>query len=167
MKRTNRVAVTRKLTTLLTLAVLLGCGGGTPPPSPPTQQTTISTLGRLYGEYAARHDGIGPADEAAFRSFLESLPQPQRKSSGLEDLATALVSPRDGAAYVILYGIEPRQSSPADGQPNVPAAAGKSGLRGQPIVIHEQTGENGARLVATAFGSTGELSEAEFAKAVP
>lgn len=42
----------------------------------------------------------------------------------MEDLATALVSPRDGAAYVILYGIEPRQSSPADGQPNVPAAAG-------------------------------------------
>ena len=73
-----------------------GCGGGTPPPSPPTPASTIASLGRLYGEYASRHDGVGPADEAAFRSFLESLPAAQKKSMGFEDLSQALTSPRDG-----------------------------------------------------------------------
>jgi|GEM_PF-2348914 hypothetical protein len=149
------------------LVLLIGCGGGTPPPSPPTTQTKISSLGRLYGEYAARHDGVGPEDEASFRSFLESLPPPQRKSMGLENVAEALVSPRDGAPYVIIFGVEPR-SGAANGQPGTPPSApGQSGLRGQAVVIHEQTGQDGKRLVATAFGSMDELAEAEFAKAVP
>lgn len=150
------------------LVLLIGCGGGTPPPSPPTTQTKISSLGRLYGEYAARHDGVGPEDEASFRSFLESLPPPQRKSMGLENVAEALVSPRDGAPYVIIFGVEPRSGAAANGQPGTPPSApGQSGLRGQAVVIHEQTGQDGKRLVATAFGSMDELAEAEFAKAVP
>jgi hypothetical protein len=167
MRQGQQVRRLRTFVLAVGMAVLMGCGGSTPPPSPPTTQTTISALGRLYGEYASRHDGVGPADEANFRSFLESLPEPQRKSSGLEDLSVALVSPRDGAAYVILYGIEPRKTSVPDGQPNTPSTAGKTGLRGQPIVIHEQTGQNGKRFVATAFGTLDELSEADFAQAIP
>lgn len=156
----------------LMAAVLLataGCGGGTPPPSPPTPETTITTLGRLYGEYAARHDGVGPADAAAFRSFLESLPEAQRKGMGVEDLAAALVSPRDGKPYVILGGIDARQAvdttpQAGGGQPGAPQ---QSGLQGQTVVIHEQTGQDGQRLVATGFGTSAELDAAAFAKAVP
>lgn len=153
----------------MVILVASGCGGGTPPPSPPTPETTITTLGRLYGEYAARHDGVGPADAAAFRSFLESLPESQRKGMGVEDVEAALVSPRDGQPYVILGCINPRE--PGDGPPQAaggqPGKPQQSGLQGQTVVIHEQTGQDGKRLVATGFGTSAELDAAAFAKAVP
>jgi len=153
----------------MVILAISGCGGGTPPPSPPTPETTITTLGRLYGEYAARHDGVGPADEAAFRSFLESLPEAQRKGMGVEDVAAALVSPRDGQPYVILGSVDTREAG--DGTPQAgggqPGAPQQSGLQGQPVVIHEQTGQDGKRLVVTGFGTSAELDAAAFAKAVP
>lgn len=168
MRRVWQSAPVVCLVGMLVLAAS-GCGGGTPPPSPPTPQTTIAVLGRLYGGYASQHDGVGPADEAAFRSFLESLPAAQRKGMGVEDVAEALVSPRDGQPYVILGGIDTRQAVDAtpqagSGQPGAPQ---QSGLQGQPVVIHEQTGQDGKRLVATGFGTSAELDAAAFAKAVP
>lgn len=146
-----------------------GCGRGTPPPSPPTPETTIAVLGRLYGGYASQHDGVGPADEAAFRAFLESLPDAQRKGMGVEDVAAALVSPRDGQPYVILGGIDSREPVAATPQAGVgqPVGPQQKGLLGQPVVIHEQTGQDGKRLVATGFGTSAELDAAAFAKAVP
>ena len=146
-----------------------GCGGGTPPPSPPTPASTIASLGRLYGEYASRHDGVGPADEAAFRSFLESLPAAQKKSMGVEDLSQALTSPRDGQPYEIVYGVAPAEAfeSAPGASPNPAAGPKKSGLQGQPVVIYEQAGKDGLRLVATGFGTSAELGEKEFADAVP
>ena len=162
----QRTAASMVLASIVLLVV--GCGGGTPPASPPTTETKISALGRLYGEYAARHNGVGPEDEAAFRSFLESLPAPQRKAMGIDDVAAALLSPRDGAPYVIVFGVDPTAPPVIEGQPNgAPAIPGQGGLRGQAVVIHEQTGQDGKRLVATASGSMDELGAAEFAKAVP
>ena len=153
----------------IVLLTIAGCGSGTPPPSPPTPETTIAVLGRLYGGYASQHDGVGPADEAVFRSFLESLPAAQRKGMGVEDVAKALVSPRDGQPYVILGGIDTREAVDATPQAGgvQPGAPQQSGLQGQPVVIHEQTGQDGRRLVATGFGTSAELDAAAFAKAVP
>lgn len=153
----------------IVLLTIAGCGGGTPPPSPPTQETTITALGRLYGEYAARHDGLGPTDEAAFRSFLESLPEAQRKGMGVEDVAAALVSPRDGQPYVILGGIDTREAVSTTPQTGVgqPGGPQQTGLQGQPVVMYEQTGQDGLRLVVTSSGTSAELDAAAFAKAVP
>ena len=87
---------------------------------------------------------------------------------GIDDVAAALLSPRDGAPYVIVFGVDPTKSPVIEGQPNgAPAIPGQGGLRGQTVVIHEQTGQDGKRLVATAFGSMDELGATEFAKAVP
>ena len=152
----------------MVLVGVFGCGGGTPPPSPPTPQTTITALGRLYGEYAAQHDGLGPEDAAEFRAFLEALPAAQRRGMGIDDVATALVSPRDSQPYVILPGVNTREAVATTPQAGVgqPGAPQSSGLRGQPVVIHEHTGLDGQRLVATSFGTAGELDATEFAKAV-
>jgi hypothetical protein len=146
-----------------------GCGRSTPPPSPPTPATSIASLGRMYGEYASRHDGVGPADEGAFRSFLESLPAAQKKSMGFDDLSQALTSPRDGQPYVIVYGVSPAEpfESAVGGTPNPAAPPQGAGLQGQPLVVYEQVGQNGLRLVATGFGTSAELTEQAFAEAVP
>jgi hypothetical protein len=40
-------------------------------------------------------------------------------------------------------------------------------LHGQPVVIYEQVGKDGKRLVANATGAMAELSEAEFKRIVP
>ena len=132
---------------------LSGCGSRGRPPAETTATLRLGVLARLYGEYAASHQGKGPADEAAFKAYLKGLPREQIKASGLADLEAAFVSPRDGKPYVVVYGIS---TAPRAG-----------GLQGQPVVMYEQAGKEGKRLVANAAGATAELSENEFRKMVP
>ena len=134
---------------------LAGSGCGSDRQSVEDTNARIGVLGRLYGEYAARLGRGTPANEAGFKDYLKALPAGQRKALGLEDLEAAFISPRDGKPYVVLYG------NRGD------SLQRRAGLHGQPIVIYEQKGMEGNRLVATAAGAMGELSEAEFKKLVP
>ena len=138
---------------VVAIVLVVGCGEG-PPPAASTAESSISALARLYGEYASRHQDVGPPDEAAFRGFIASLPEEQRRALGLSDLDQALISPRDGQPFEIRYGLSPRQM--LDGR----------GLRNQAIVIHERQGVAGRRWIATGTGITVEVSEEEFARAM-
>jgi len=126
---------------------------GCSPPTVPVdslQDIGIATIGRLYGEYATRHDGVGPADAATFRAFLSELPAAQREAMGLTDLDSALTSKRDGLSFTILYGVDTRRQLTS------------GGLQRIPIVVHESQGRDGKRLIATGFGTTRDVAPAEF-----
>ncbi|HRE99598.1 MAG TPA: hypothetical protein PLI18_03710 [Pirellulaceae bacterium] len=129
-------------------ALLTGCGSDGPPDT--VQDSSIAALARLYGEYASRHSGRGPADEPTFRGFIDSLPEAQRKGMGLDDPAKAFTSPRDGQSLVIVWNVETERLSRS------------SGLSGYPVVVHESVGRDGRRVIANGFGATAEVDAAGF-----
>jgi len=135
------------------IVLMAGCGESAAPKMV-SVESSISGLARLYGEYASRHQQVGPPDEATFRSFIESLPAPQREAMGLGQWEQARISPRDNQPYEIRYGLRPLQVQQG------------RGWNGQAIVIHERQGAGGRRWVATGMGATAELTEDEFARAI-
>ncbi len=127
-------------------AHLPGCGSTAPPPPQDPPDSSITVLARLYGEFAMRHQGRGPANESEFQQFLEQLPEAQKKAMGVQDLDVLFRSPRDQQPYVVIYGI--RQVLPA---------ADVNGILGKPIVIHERNGIDGVMFAANALGAAEQL----------
>jgi hypothetical protein len=127
-------------------AALVGCGGVSRTGGGDDFQArrSISELASFYGDYMSEHAGAPPADEAAFRAFL------QQRSAGIERMDVGgvdglLTSPRDGQPFVVIYG---KRIAPAD-SPNTPWA------------VYEQTGVDGKRLAAQVRGEIVELTDAE------
>jgi hypothetical protein len=136
---------------LATCVWLLGCGG-TRTASQVTEESTLKPVAVFYSRYISQHGGRPPADEAAFRKFLEGLSPDELKSFGVSSIDEMLVSKRDGQPYKILYG-------PPSGPPLGPG--------GQPIIAYESKGVSGKRFVASSVGGVIEVDDAEFARLVP
>jgi hypothetical protein len=136
-------------TLMASAALVLGCGGGVSPTGGDADFQTrrsMSALASFYGDYMSAY-GAPPADEAAFRTFL------QERSKGIERMDIGgvdglLKSPRDGQPLVVLYG---KRKAPAD-SPNTPWAA------------YEQTGVDGKHMAAQVRGSVEELTADQIAK---
>jgi hypothetical protein len=135
------------LLALLSMSLLLGCGGSR---TPPVEEVSIKALTILYGRFFQSHQGKPPADEAEFRAFVETVSAEDIAELGAKDLSKLWTSVRDGQPYVVTYG-------------NLTNPQGPAG----PVVIYEKIGSGGKRFVGTSLGNVEEVDEARFRELVP
>lgn len=133
---------------LLSLSMLLGGCGGTTPESAlrDANRTNIQRLANLYTHYQFSNKFQGPADETAFREFIqgpgrESLEKMGITMSNLDDL---FINERDGETFKIRYGVP--TSTRGSKEP----------------VIFESTGKGGKRMVAFLNMVQREVDAAEY-----
>ena len=139
----------RQVAACAVLLAVVGCGGDISPTGGGADFQTrrqMSALASFYGDYLSAH-GAPPADEAAFRTFLQEYSKRIERMDigGVDGL---LKSPRDEQPLVVVYG---KRLVPAD-SPNTPWAA------------HEQTGVDGKRMAVQVRGVIEELTADEIAK---
>jgi hypothetical protein len=134
----------------LSLACVLACGC-TRNASQETESSNMKPLAVFYGRYISMHQGQPPANEAEFKTFLQSLSPDSLKSFNVPDVESLLVSTRDKKPYVIRYG----------------KVTGPAGPGGMPVVAYEQEGVDGKRYVATMVGAVEEVDEGRFRELVP
>jgi hypothetical protein len=145
------IAPALSLVALIGLA-LIGCrDAAAPAGNDALARRQVSLVAMLYGQYLQSHNNLPPADEAAFRSFLNEYGGSRLKEYNIDNLDKLLTSPRDGQPFGIVYG---KRLAPAD-SPGTPWAA------------YEKTGVDGKRLAAQARGATVELTPEQFAATFP
>lgn len=132
------------LLSLVAVAFIAGCGKKTTDP-PPDPKAGISTLGRLYGDFAAKN-GHGPKNEAEFKEYLNSLNEKSREALGLGNVDAAFTSPRDSQPYTVKYGLQ--GSGGGDKKPE------------WNNVVEEKTGKDGVRWAASENGTVTEAKGA-------
>ena len=125
---------------------LTGCSSAKPQPVP--TEIALQKLSVLYGQYLSSHRGKSPEDQAEFRKYIEGLSETDRQNRGISDISQIFLSPRDGQAYVVRYGVKP----------------GVPGPDGVPWVAHEKEGQGGKRFVAFVTGQIEEVDEPRFWK---
>ena len=148
----NRVNAHAQCAILLAIggvvAATMGCGG---PDHVAEEASTLKPLAILYGRYIAQNRGQPPANEAAFRAFVEKEGPSLLEQFEAKDVSSLFVSSRDKKPYTILYG-------PLTGPP---------GPAGQPVFAYEQEGVGGMRLVASSLGAVDEVDATKFKQLVP
>lgn len=127
---------------------LNGCSSTKSQPAP--VENSLQTLSVLYGQYLGAHRGKSPDNETEFRKYIESLSDTDRQNRGISDISQIFLSPRDGQAYVVQYGVK----------------MGPPGPDGAPWVAHEKDGQGGKRFVAFVTGQIEEVDESRFWKIV-
>lgn len=118
---------------VLGLVAVSGCGSSDVD-SPAAAR--LRALANLYLDCAVARNGIGPADEGAFKKYLRKVDGIVLQLNGIErdSIDSLFVSERDQEPLVVLYGV---------------GISGMSGVSA-PVVAHEKTGKNGKRLVVLA-----------------
>jgi hypothetical protein len=137
---------------LLVLCVL-GCSGGGG--APKAGETEIRGLAVCYGQFLRENRGKSPANEAAFKTFIQTkVNKEQLASFGItpDNLEKLFTSSRDGQPYQVRYNA-PQKPPGADG-------------KGE-IVIWERAGSGGKRMVAYATVQIEEIDEARFKEIMP
>ena len=120
-----------------------GCGGVSP--SEEFEQSHIKVLAIMYGKFTGRHRGQPPANEKAFREYVEAQDSSLvKKVSGVDQM---FISERDQKPYVVFYG--------------------KDVQKANGVVAYEQEGVGGKRFVADSLGVVDEFDEEQFRKRVP
>jgi hypothetical protein len=132
----------RRWNLVLLAAVCVGCGGGQQAASNPAL-SHVRLLMLLYNK-ATSTLGRPPKDEQEFKATLQNsnLALDTMKVSSLDEL---FVSERDNQPLVVVY------KPPA----------------GSDVVVYEQTGVDGKRLIAHRIGQVEEVDEAKFRELVP
>lgn len=131
---------------LLLLAATAGCGAKSSD-SGPQNAAEFKSLTTLY--YAMVRNGERPQDEADFKARIRGNLAPMAEKLGVTDVDGLFISKRDGKPLVIAYGPPP-------------ASAG-----GQEVIVYEQDGIDGKRLVGFSMGSIEEADQARFEELVP
>jgi hypothetical protein len=127
----------------LLLVLLTGCGvGGSR--GPKEGLSHVKLLASLYMR-ASRELGHPPKNEEEFKAAIQkaNVPLEALKVNNLDEL---FESERDGRPLVVLYG---------------------SSSAGTDVIVYEQTGVDGKRLVGHSIGSVEEVDEAKFRELVP
>ena len=114
-------------------------------------RTNLRALGMEYGRYMQTHRGRAPESAGEFRKFLATAAPDAWARFGVSEVDQLFVSPRDGAAMIVLYG---KQIGPA-------------GTAGLPWIAHEPQSTNGYRYVVGAAGAIVEMDDAEFQETFP
>jgi hypothetical protein len=110
----------------------------------------LQALTKLYGQFLARNKGRGPRDAAELKAFVARLPKSNLESMGIDPalLDSYFVSPRDSKPYVF------RDRSKA---PTPPPA----------VILYEQEGTGGKRMVGFETTKVEEVDAARFKELVP
>jgi hypothetical protein len=127
---------------LVAVMALAGCAGESPAVSTGTSHVRLLTM--LYNK-VSREQGRIPKDEQEFKDNLKSadLSLESLKINSTDDL---FVSERDGQPLVVVYGSVPP---------------------GSDVVVYEQTGVDGKRMIGHRIGMVEEVDEAKFKELVP
>ena len=110
-----------------------------------TDDAHIKQVAVLYGQFIGMNKGKPPADEKAFKTFVQQNLTARQSTDTVE---TVLTSPRDKQPYVLRYGVLAGTDKPA-------------------VVVYEQTGKNGKRFVGLSHGGTEEVDDKKFKELVP
>ncbi len=122
-------------------AMIAGCGGESQEHID-RETSNMKPLVILYGKFLSRNRGQPPANEEAFKKFIQAAAATTLESFEVANVDELFVSSRDGKPYGIRYR----------GMPPLP----------DDIVIYEQDGVDGVRYVADSLGSVTEKTEQEF-----
>ena len=133
------------LLSLMTVTVA-GCGADVVVEVP--QDSAISGLGRVFGEFIAINR-VPPSNETEFRDFLNGLPESRLDSMGWKDWNTAQISPRDNLPFQFCYGSQ----------------FGNIQYSENSIVAHEQKGADGIIMAVDEYGTVYSI-EIEEAKLI-
>lgn len=127
---------------LVAVMTLVGCADESPAVSTGTSHVRLLTM--LYNK-VSRELGRVPKDEQEFKDKLKGadLSLQSLKINSTDEL---FVSERDGQPLVVVYG-------------SVPA--------GSDVVVYEQTGVDGKRMVGHRIGMVEEVDDAKFQELVP
>ena len=133
------------LLSLMTVTVA-GCGADIVVEVP--QDSAISGLGRVFGEFIAINR-VPPSNETEFRDFLNGLPESRLDSMGWKDWNTAKISTRDNLPFQFCYGSQ----------------FGEIKYSENSIVAHEQKGADGIIMAVDEYGTVYNI-EIEEAKLI-
>jgi len=123
--------------------MLVGCGG--PKADAQKKQTShVRVLTMMYNSVSAKL-GRHPKDEQEFKDTLRKS-DVSLEALKVDSIDELFVSERDGQPLVVVYG------------PTTP---------GSDVVVYEQTGVNGMRLVGHEIGMVEEVDEQRFRELVP
>ena len=131
---------------LLGVVAFAGCGGGPPASAKSTEVSHARVLTALYFTVASAL-GKSPDSEAQFKEEIAKR-SPDLSVLNVGSVDELFVSDRDGQPLVVSSG---------------PPAAGVDPT----VVVYEQTGKDGVRLVGNRSGQIQEFDAAAFAKVVP
>lgn len=124
--------------------VISGCSGSN---ATPASKTAFSAVVSLHTMMVVT-TGRPPKSEEAFKEFIAANGSAAMERAGVASVDELLVSNRDGKPYVIIYGKPP---------------AGVA----HDVIVFEQEGIDGKRLVGRNTGFIAELDESQFRELVP
>jgi hypothetical protein len=103
-------------------------------------------LSRVYLDYAVPRNGAGPANEAALKKHIKSLPDFVLQGNWIDPANPDAVftSERDNEPFVVIYG------------QGISSISGKS----LQVIAHEKTGVRGKKLVTFVSGKVELVNEA-------
>jgi hypothetical protein len=145
----------RPILLALVLGVVAGCGEKVTKSDLPQEEKHILKLASLYSEFRSKNGGRSPKDADELKAFAKKLDPKELSARGIDDVEKAFISPRDNQPYKL---IPPQGAKPvAKGGPPLPM-----------VIIYEQTGVNGKRMVASGMGGGAfELDDAKLREYVP
>jgi hypothetical protein len=118
--------------------LLSGCGPHLPDQAPVPAKDKILKFASICTAYTASHRKK-PSSIEELKAWAKSLKKSELEGYGIDDLATAFVSPRDHQPFVI---VNSKRSGPGD------------------VLAYEKTGEGGKHYIVTPMGSVLEVDEA-------
>ena len=162
----------------LGLVVMTGCGSRPPARDQTAGEQSILKLGRLYTTFAElSKDGLGPASAEELKKYAKGLTDEKVSALGLNkgELDSLFISPRDNQPYQVQPKRHPAMGASGGafmkgGVPGKGGPPGKGGALTPPgyglpgVLVNEQTGVDGKRLVFLSGYQIKEVDEAEFSK---
>jgi hypothetical protein len=125
-------------------AVCLGCGRGSNSEPVKIESSHARLLTMLYNRMSSRL-GHSPRDEKEFKNAIASANIPPQNMK-VDSIDQVFISERDGKPLVVAY------AGPAPGSD---------------VIIYEQEGVNGKRMIGHSIGMVEEVDEARFRELVP
>jgi len=100
----SRLAAGLCLTLSLAAMVQIGCTSQQEQVAQEQEESNLTLLKNLIGQYQARNRGQLPPNEQALRKYIEEYGQYMLNKSGAATVDDLLTSERDGKKFVVLYG---------------------------------------------------------------
>lgn len=156
----------RAVALLLPIAMVIAAGCGKPKELP-AGEGEIRKITVLCGIFTSQNKGKPPKTVDQLKEFLKKSPKSLLDSNGinLDNLEATFTSPRDKQPYVIRFSALAGSGGVPGGPPTGPP--GKSTGGESNVLVYEQTGVGGKRMIAFSHGEVKEVEEATLKSLVP